>query len=201
MPKIEDESFYKDINDVIAEKRHVEYLKEVIKQYEEYKKIFAENFTDKNPRDAVYKFRVTYLLKKLVWRDIEILGKQNFYDLADQIIFSMDWENDHMHGFDLKSSRKPDPMMTGSSITIFAPGWEDDPHPVYKTNEIAIADLDYMKQPKLKFMFDYGDGHEFDIEFKGMRALNKGEKKTDFPQLIDQRGIAPEQYPEWDESK
>jgi len=199
MPKIEEGDFYKNINAAIAEKRHVPYLKEVIKKYEEYKKVFEENFTDKNPREAIYKFRVTYLLKKPVWRDIEIIGKQDFYDLADEIIFSMNWENDHMHGFDLKSPRREDTMMTGSSITFFAPEWEDNPHPTYKTHQVLIADLDYAKQPKLKFMFDYGDGHEFDVEFKGTRALNKNEKETDFPQLIDQRGVAPEQYPDWDE--
>lgn len=199
MPKIEEGDFYENINKAIAEKRHVSYLKEIIKKYEEYKKIFAENFTAKNPREAIYEFRVTYLLKKPVWRDIEILGKQNFGDLAEEIIFSMNWENDHMHGFDLKCSKKSDPMFTGSSITFFAPRWEDDPHPTYKTDKVMIADLDYVKQPKLRFMFDYGDGHEFDIEFKGIRALNKNEKEFAFPRLIDQRGVAPEQYPEWDE--
>jgi hypothetical protein len=199
MPNIQEEDFYQNINQAITEKRHVPYLKEVIKKYEEYKKVFAENFTNKNSKEAIYRFRVIYINKKSVWRDVEILGKQNFYDLADEIIFSMNWENDHMHGFDLKYPRRPDFMMTGSSISIFAPGWEDDPHPTYKTHEVMIADLNYIKQPKLKFIFDYGDGHEFNVEFKGMRVLNKGEKVRDFPRLTDQRGVAPEQYSRWEE--
>ena len=59
---------------------------------------------------------------------------------------------------------------------FFAPGWEDDPHPTYKTDEISIQDVDYNKLPKLDFIFDFGDGHRFDIEFKGNRALKKNEK-------------------------
>jgi len=198
MPIIKEGDFYKHIDSAIAERRHVSYLKEVKKKYEEYKKVFADNFTDKNSKESVYEFRVTYLVKKLVWRDIEILGKQKFYDLADEIIASMNWENDHMHGFDLKYPKKSDSMMTGSSISIFAPGWEDDPHPTFKTDEVMIADLDYIKQPKLRFIFDYGDGHEFDVEFKKTRVLNKGEKMADFPCIIDQRGVAPGQYPKWE---
>jgi len=197
MPIIKEGDFYEQINGAIAAGRHISYLKEVIKKYEEYKKVFAENFTTKNTKGAVYEFRISYLLKKPVWREIEILGKQSFFDLAEETIASMNWENDHMHGFDLKYPRKPDPLITGSSISIFAPGWEDDPHPTFKTDEVMIADLDYIKQSKLRFTFDYGDGHEFDVEFKKMRVLSKGEKISNFPHVIDQRGVAPEQYSNW----
>lgn len=199
MPTIKEGDFYEHINGAIAEGRHVSYLKEVIKKYEEYKKAFAENFTAKNPKNAIYEFRVNYLLKKPVWRDMEILGRQKFLDLAEEIIASMNWENDHMHGFDLKYHRQPDPLITGSAISFFAPHWEDDPHPTFKTDQITIADLDYTKQPKLRFTFDYGDGHEFGVEFKKTRALGKKEKITDFPRVVDQRGVAPEQYPRWEE--
>lgn len=85
-PKINEGDFYKSINQAISENRHVDYLKEVIKKYEEYKKEFEGCFTSKNPKDSIYKFHVTYLLKKPVWRDIELFGKQTFLDLAKEII-------------------------------------------------------------------------------------------------------------------
>ena len=198
-PKIQEGDFYKVINQAIAEERHVDYLQEVLKKYEEYKRVFDENFTDKNPREAVYKFHAVYLLKKPVWRDIEILGKQTFCHLAEEIIYSMNWDNDHMHGFEFpKVRKKPAPFFIGSAISFFAPGWEDDPHPTYKSDEIRICDMDYTKQPKLKFMFDFGDGHEFDIAFGGTRSINKKEKERDFPRMVDQRGVAPEQYPAYE---
>jgi len=198
-PKIQQDNFYKVINQAISKGRHVDYLQEVLKKYKEYKSEFEKNFTDKNPKNAIYKLRAVYLLKKPVWREVEILGKQTFEDLADIIIDSMDWDNDHMHGFEFFGyNKKPDPLHTGSSIAFFAPGWEDDPHPTFKSNEIHICDIDYIKQPKLGFIFDFGDGHRFVIEFKGIRDINKKEKVKNLPCLLDQRGIAPDQYPDYD---
>lgn len=51
---------------------------------------------------------------------------------------------------------------------------------------------------KLGFIFDFGDGHEFRIEFKGVRPLISKEHREDFPKLIDQRGVGPEQYPRYE---
>lgn len=48
----------------------------------------------------------------------------------------------------------------------------------------------------LRFTFDYGDGHQFDVIFKGTRKLSKKEKPGQFPRLVDQRGVAPEQHPD-----
>ncbi len=198
-PKIKEGDFYKSINGTIKEGRHVDYLKEVIKKYEEYKSEFEKSFTDKNLEDDVYKFRAEYLLKKPVWREIELLGKQTFLDLAITIIESMGWEDDHMHGFEFPGHDKPDPLLTGSSIEFFAPGWDDDPHPTFKTDDIKIRDVDYVKHPKLNFIFDYGDGHMFNIIFKGARNIKRKEKVSGFPRVIDQRGVAPEQYPNYEE--
>lgn len=100
-----------------------------------------------------------------------------------------------MHGFEIPGQKRlPDPFFTGSSNAFFAPGWEDDPHPTYKTDEICIQDIDYNKIPKLDFIFDFGDEHRFDIEFKGSREPKKKERIDDFPKVVDQRGIGPEQY-------
>jgi len=195
-PKINEGDFYAGITQVIDEGRHVDYLREVIRKYEEYKVKFEQSFTEKNPATAVYKFRVTYNNKERVWREIELLSKQTFESLAVEIIKSMGWDNDHMHGFELDEYQQgADPLMTGSSLAFFAEGWEDDPHPTFKTNEIRICDIDYKKRPTLEFTFDYGDGHFFDVKFVSRRGRHKQERVQDFPRLIDQRGVAPEQYP------
>ena len=198
-PKIQDYNFHEAIDRAIAEERHPEYLREVLKKYDEYQRVFETKFSDHNPADAVYVFRATYLLKKSVWREIEVLGMQTFHRFAATIIGAMGWDNDHMHGFEFPERRaRPDPYFTGSAIAMFAPGWEDDPHPTYKTDEIRICDIDYTKTRKLEFMFDYGDGHRFDVAYKGMRPVAGKETTRDFPRVTDQRGVAPEQYPALD---
>lgn len=82
---------------------------------------------------------------------------------------------------------------------MYAPHWEDDPFPTYKTNEILISNIDYSKYPKWNFVFDFGVGHEFNIELK---RIDEKLKEKDFdrplPACIDQRGVAPVQYPDYD---
>lgn len=197
-PKIQDGNFCQVTKQAMAEGRYDDYMKEVLKDYEAYKNEFDDNFTEANPPGAVYRFKVEYLLKKPVWREIEILGRQTFARLSNTIIDSMGWNNDHMHGFSF-----PDPkdksMLRPSPYTFFADGWEDDPHPTFKSTEIRICDIDYKKQPRLGFLFDFGDGHMFNIEFKGFQTNEKKAKAGDYPRVVDQRGIAPEQYPALEE--
>ena len=194
-PKIQEGDFFQVINQAIAEKRHISYLKRIIKDYEEYKNEFESNFSENNTSDNIYVFRANYLLKKPIWRDIEIYGKQTFEALADILIYSMDWMNDHCHGFSFPERDSNNKRFFSLKYTFYNDGWEDDPHPTFKSNQIRICDIDYQKNPKLRFMFDFGDGHEFDIEFKRTRNIAVEESGKNFPRIIDQRGVAPEQYP------
>lgn len=201
-PEINEGDFYETIHAAIAADRHVEELKKILEDYELYKKKFADSFTKNGYPKALYTFRVTYHYKKNLWRDIAVLGSQKFLDLAEAIIDSMGWDNDHMHGFELidihpLGRNVPAKKLWSMSYEFFAPDWEDDTFPTYKTDEIHISDLDYAKYPKLKFSFDYGDDHTFDVELKHVKEGEKKLKKN-FPILIDQRGVAPEQYPEYE---
>lgn len=198
-PKIEETNFYESIQSAIKEGRHEEYLKNVVEEYEEYKKIFDQALTDKNSPDMVYTFHVTYLNQKSIWREIIILGNQTFEKLAITIIKAMGWDNDHMHGFSLSKKYKiKNYPFTAIPATFFAYGWEDDPHPTFKSSKILICNMDYEKYPKLQFEFDFGDSHTFDITYIGIRKASEKESKRTLPKLIDQRGIAPEQYPSYD---
>lgn len=203
IPKIEESNFLEVINKTINEGRHVDYLKGVLKDYESYKKVLKEAFTDKNPVNDVYCFRMIYLKKKSVWREFLILGSQTFENLAEATIASMGWYNDHMHGFSLLVDVKTTPgdriMWEYAHYTFFADGWPDDPYPTYKSCQIKICDIDYKKYPKLGFIFDFGDTHLFDVELKGTSKLTKWLSKKELPLLVDQRGVAPEQYPDWED--
>ena len=134
--------------------------------------------------------------KTLVTREVEILGRQTFEELARHIILSMGWAYDHMHGFELVGKKRlADPLFTASSLALFANGWEDDPHPTYKTDEIHISDIGYDVQPKFEFTFDYGDGHTFLITSTGYSKIHPDDDGSEFPRLMSSSGRAPEQYP------
>lgn len=194
-PKIKEGDFYKEINQAIDEGRHVGYLRSYLKQYEIYKKFFDNTLTDKNPKHQVYKFKFNYLGKKPVWRVFEICGCQQFDILAEAVTDSMEWYNDHLHMFCFPETRGKSKILSYSMFSINSPHTEDDPYPTLKTDEVKIENVDYSKYPKLRFIFDFGDDHEFDVEFKGMRKLDKDEVVDEFPRMIDIRGVAPEQYP------
>ena len=69
--------------------------------------------------------------------------------------------------------------------------------PILHTNEVIVSSIDYSKHPKLGFVFDFGDDHRFMMEYKGVRDADKNDKRGAFPKIIDQRGVAPKQYPDY----
>jgi len=200
LPAIKEGNFREVINSAIAEGRHVDYLQQVLKNYEWYKNEFVKVFTLDGSAGLVYIFRAVYERKPNLWHEIEILGNQTFEKLARLLVVSgMRWHYDHMHGFTIPGiEKKPTGKLPFEPITrldFFATGWEDDPFPTYKSNQIKICQIDYQKYPIIDFIFDFGDGHEFQIIYKGTRPIKPSEQKTKFPAITDQRGVAPEQYP------
>jgi Plasmid pRiA4b ORF-3-like protein len=199
MPEInkhEEAEFKKAIDQAVSEGRHVDYLKDVLKKYDYYQKVFSGIFTLTASKTDVYIFEVLYESDSKVSRVIQVLGSQNFEDLAGHIILSMGWVNDHMHGFDLIGKKLlPDPFYTAAPLSFFAEGWEDDPYPTYKSSQILISNIDYKKQPTLEFTFDYGDGHCFKISFLERIKKEPIDRLKDFPRLIESHGVSLEQYP------
>lgn len=194
--------FYQSINAAISKGRHAEYLSSVLAEYEWYKTEFSKVFSHTQPSGSIYLFHVVYKLKHGVSRDIEILGNQSYEKLARIIVKSMGWQYDHMHGFTVVGpKRKPYDsfMVQKSQLEFFAPNWNDDPYPTYKSSKIKINQINYTKYPRIEFIFDFGDGHRFDIKFVKERKVTLRDGKKKFPQLFDQCGIGPEQYPDADE--
>ena len=197
-PPIEGEkSFYTSINKAIARGEHVDGLKDIIKEFEDYKSYMSNIFVKDEPAyEKILKFRVEYLLKKPVWREFEMQGCQSLEELADGVINSMGWDNDHAHAFFFpKDKGNSDFMDFHSPYSIDSQYLGNDQYPTYHSCNIRIAEIDYARFPMINFIFDFGDGHQFGIRSLGIRP----EKKSDFmvfmPKMIDQRGVGPKQYP------
>lgn len=192
MPEINTGDFFEVANQAIKEGRHVAYIKDVFKQFDEYKKYMLSLFTVNNSPEDVYQFRVNYLLKRPVWRDIVIRGNQTLEDFAEGILDAMCWENGHLHCFSFFNPERKIYDYT-YSIDISAEDCEDmnDPFPKFKTCDVLICNIDFSKAKKMHFTFDFGDDHEFEVEFKCMRKAKKGETLRTLPHTVDQRGIAP----------
>jgi len=200
LPQINEGDFRKQINTAFRAKRHVDYLKLVLENYEWYKREFAKIFTTANKCSAVYEFLVVYPDKKGLRRTVEVLGRHTFDRFARTIIKSMGWQNDHMHGFIIPGIFKPRSgqfeFEAETKLEFFAPYWEDDPFPTYKSDQIKVCQIDYGKHPNLDFIFDFGDCHEFKITFKSVRDYFGPDEKVKFPYISHYNGIPPDQYPE-----
>lgn len=203
LPQIEKEKFLEVVRQAIQAGRHADYLRRVLENFSWYEKMFQGVFASDGAPEAIYLFRITYENKPNVWRDIEIRGDQHFEHLAKKIVSTMGWRYDHLHGFTfpgMEKEAKGDIDIEGrTELSFFHPDWEDEPFPTYKSNRIRIHQVDYRKFPRLEFIFDYGDEHAFVIDYKGQRAPGKADQGTKSPKLVDQRGVAPEQYPSIEE--
>jgi len=198
-PSIKNEkSFYTSIDKAIARGQHIDALKDIIKEYGDYKSYMSGVF-EKGERlyENIFRFHVDYLLKKPVWREFEIDGSQTFDDMAEGIIRSMDWDNDHLHSFMFPKTGGGEFQNFLSPYSIDSEYCDNDQYPTYHSNEIRIAEIDYKKYPKFDFMFDFGDGHQFGIKHLGNRLAKKSDNWIVFPKTIDQRGVGPEQYPRY----
>ncbi len=194
-PIIDDHGFEKMVQTMITKKQHADYMKQALDEYRAYWHFMNDAFLDQ-PRKEVFIIRATYRQEKHVWREIEILGTQTLADLASSIVESMDWVEDHLHGFWFPDRRR---NRIYGDYGIFHEAMEDDPHPTFKTKDVFISQIDWKTYPKIGFVFDFGDGHEFDIEVKATREKESSDNKKSFPRLIDQRGISSAQCPPCEE--
>ncbi len=199
--KIEGEKeFYSAINNAIKTSDHKDALRDIITEYEKYKMFMEENIIPATiPDDRIYTFKLTYQLKKKVWREFEIFGDQNLEDLSEAIIDSMNWDNDHLHAFWFPERRgKAIFSHWYTPYSLGSEGYDNDQFPELYDFDVLIASIDYSKHPKLGFTFDFGDDHRFLMEYKSVRLADKKDLRDNFPKLVDQRGTGPEQYPAFD---
>jgi hypothetical protein len=197
-PPIEGErSFYASINKAIAKGEHVDALNDIIKEFDDYISYMSSAFVNDEPAyEKIFKFHVEYLLKKPVWREFEIEGCQSLEELAEGIIDSMGWDNDHAHAFFFpKKMERGDFMDFHSPYSVDSQYLGNDQYPTYHSCNIRIAEIDYKKFPMINFVFDFGDGHQFSVRSLGIRPENKSDFMAFMPKMIDQRGVGPEQYP------
>jgi len=193
-PEIRDKEFEATASKMISKKKDVAQVKRALEIHRNYLRYMSEAFLEEADDDC-YTFRASYRLKRPVWREIQMSGRQTLADLAVAIIEYMNWADDHLHAFSIPDEGR---FRIFGKYGIYHQDAEDAIHPTFKTKDVMVSQIDWKKYPVLGFVFDFGDGHEFDVTLKE-RAEAKDGKEPAFPLLVDQRGVGPEQYPDDDE--
>ena len=134
---------------------------------------------------TTYVLKVTFKAAKRIWRKIEIAGPQTLDHLHFAIQDAIDWDADHLYSFYM--SNRPWDRET----EVSSPYAEDGGR---RADRVRIGELDLRPKQKFLYLFDYGDSHAFDVEVVEIRPdMPTGQ----YPRVIEARGEAPEQYPEW----
>lgn len=205
LPALDDQEFLEEFSRLAKnEGPYKEQFKKRLEEYISYKQFFQTVFIEPKDMKCVFRYRITYLRSEKnrpIWREIEIVGSQKLEKLAEEIIKAMGWDNDHLHAFRFvpAETKYKEYGQQHFAIMIDTEGNADSDYPEHLTNKVQVSQINYEKFPQMHFEFDFGDSHEFTVEFKGIRALGRKEMVSQFPRLIDQRGVAPEQYPGLDE--
>jgi hypothetical protein len=132
----------------------------------------------------IYTFRVMHRAYPHVWRDIELADDQTLEDLHLSIQDAYGWDDDHLYSFFLSGHAWDRESEVGSP-------WSDS---VLHTHQVQIGDLKLEEGRRFLYLFDYGDGHEFDVILQSIRAAGASGR---YPRIVNKKGKAPPQYPDY----
>lgn len=120
------------------------------------------------------------------YRHIQISVNETLEDLADIILWSFDFYNDHAHAFFMNN--KP---WTDADCFYMA---EVDKDEEYRhTCDYTLHQLNLQKDDKFLFLFDFGD--EWRIQCRVLRTDNEDIEEAMIVRMV---GESPEQYPDYD---
>jgi hypothetical protein len=98
---------------------------------------------------------------------------------------AVEFDNDHMYEFYIaRTDRSRDRIH-----------FDDENEKIYDTTLESLYPLE--KNRKLFYLFDYGDSWLFKVS-KSRKKPHDPEKGKQYPRIVEVKGKAPEQYPEWE---
>jgi hypothetical protein len=152
-----------------------------------------------NKNNKTIIFTVDYLgrcgcgFKRKVTRKLELKDIQTLDDLHEAIIYkSFQWDDPHLYSFFMDNKPNSENREMEYSCDT-DPDFLDEPR---KSSNISLKKLDLKQDQKFLFLFDYGDNHHFRIMVNGFGETQKGKR---YPVILEEKGKAPDQYPEYEE--
>lgn len=158
----------------------------------DYISSFLPKFTDridikKNVKRGIFEFKVKF---GSAIRTLLIDSRQKIDELCNQVLLSMDFDNDHMYEISF-------PLRFGNSVKFYgAPdiSYAEDPTTIFRRLDEVDIDLG----ANILFNFDYGANWKFEIQFIRVLPFPKDQEQLFNSRIIEKKGKSPEQYPEWE---
>ena len=128
--------------------------------------------------------------EKRIIRKIQIARTKSLYNFAKVITQAFGFQFDHCFGF---YDTLKDKMNCKKAFELFVDIGEEPTNGVAKgVKKVKISQAFKHIGKKLIFLFDYGDGWQFNVELKEIRNAEKWDLK---PVILESIGKAPLQYP------
>ncbi|MEO1145130.1 MAG: plasmid pRiA4b ORF-3 family protein [Cyanobacteria bacterium J06638_22] len=155
--------------------------------FEPYFPEWENNLVSLNPIEhqlGTYIFNVSLGKAK---RRISVSSEAPLDKLAGLILDSVDFDHDHLYLFSFRDRM-------GRMIEIHHPynDWQDGPG----TDQVLIGDLPLQPGASMTYLFDFGDNWEFQVV---LEEIQPGKPKRSSNKILERKGKAPEQYPDWDD--
>ncbi len=128
--------------------------------------------------------------EKRIIRKIQIAGTKSLYNFAKVITQAFGFQFDHCFGF---YDTLKDKMNCKKAFELFLDVGEEPTRKIAKgVKKVKISQAFKNIDEKMIFLFDYGDGWQFNVELKEIRNAEKWDLK---PVILESIGKAPLQYP------
>lgn len=137
---------------------------------------------------AILKFRIYWEEDDSIYRDVVIKHTQNFADLHQAILKTVEFDNKHKATF----FRSNDQWMRGREISLEK--YEDK---TYVVEPLLMADVALgteVKDPNQKFIYLYDFNKLWTFKVELISVDKEENKKLTYPSCIRTEGISPSQY-------
>ena len=130
-------------------------------------------------REGVFVFRVSL---GDVWRRIAMPADASLESLAEWILESVGFDNEHLHEFTYRDR-------VGATTRVMHPYCDEGPW----TDEVGVGELPLNPGQSMVFHFDFGDDWRFDVR---LERIEPPGGKIKGPKILARKGEAPPQYPD-----
>lgn len=148
-------------------------------------------------QEYIFKVRIHGIDGRQLWRKVAVRDSVRLYDLAAGILNAFDFDMDHAFGFFEKAGWGH--LDSEKRYELFTDLEEEgvEPTGAGSVKKTKVKDVWKKKGDTMHFLFDYGDDWWFAVKLERMDDAAKGK----YPRVVDQKGDAPEQYPDYDEEE
>ncbi|WLR41541.1 plasmid pRiA4b ORF-3 family protein [Bacillus carboniphilus] len=124
-------------------------------------------------------------MKPPVWRRLQVDEKMTFYDFHDALQIAFEWNDAHLHVFDVRKSRSeriPYPTMIGLNET------NDFMNYQYDEREERLGDWLVNEKDRIVYTYDFGDDWEHEIVLEKRLPIDEN---TTYPNCVKAMRVAP----------